>query len=197
MGVRQSSTHEVNLFLSLTGNPVTGLVNTDLTVDVKKQGESAFTNKVLAAEDLVEISDGFYSLVFSSSDTDTIGEVLFRASGAGFDNFEFDKFLVVSVPVGVDQIPADTCLIQGNVRDIGGNPAVDHRVSVRPASTPVQSGDTILSTITTIAHTDNLGNFNVALLRNQIALIEVNQTGVKFQFTVPDQVSALLVDLLP
>lgn len=197
MGVRQTSEHEVNLFLSLTSTGATGIVFDDVTVAIKKQNESSFTNKVLATEDWVEIGDGFYALKFSTTDTNTVGELLFTVSGADFDNFEFDKFLIEAVPVGVDQIPADTCLIQGNVRDIGGDAAVDHRVFIRPADIPAQSGDTILSSIPKISHTDNLGNFNVALLRNQIVLIDVNNTGVKIQFTVPDQVSALLTDLLP
>jgi len=197
MGVRQSTVHEVNLYLSLTGSPVTGLVNTNFTMGIKKQGGTAFTNKALVPADVVELGSGFYSFNFSAADTNTIGEVIYTLSGPLFDNFKSDKFLVEVAPLGIEQIPEDTCLIQGNIRDIGGNPAVDHRVYIRPVNFPGQSGNTILSSVPVITNSDGLGNFNVALLRNQVVLIDINSTGVKTQITVPDQASALLVDLLP
>jgi hypothetical protein len=72
---------------SLPGTPVTGLVDTDVTVKIQKQGEAGFTTKVIVPSDWVDRGGGNYSIQFSAADFDTLGIFRYRLEPAGATPF--------------------------------------------------------------------------------------------------------------
>lgn len=86
---------ERTVFLTNTGAPATGVTSGDITVQTKKAGQTAFVNKTLSPGDWIELGDGFYTLRLAASDTDVLGTLVYRVTGAGFDNLVFDQINII------------------------------------------------------------------------------------------------------
>lgn len=94
VGYIQGSASVRTEYLTLADVPATGVLYTDLVVQIKKQGATSFTTKALVPSDWVNLGGGIYSLSFSPSDMDTVGDFTFTMSSSKFDNFVYDEFTI-------------------------------------------------------------------------------------------------------
>jgi hypothetical protein len=180
-----------------SGTPVIGLIAEDFTIQKWKPGIEELELIPLLEEEIIEISDGYYILKFTEDDTlwNTLGEHFMKITGS-FDTIE--KTVDVIIPPINGEVLPEKCIISGNVMDLGGNPAINKTVSFRPVDFPVSyAGVSVLTSDRINTTPDVYGNFSVALLRGQTVLVEIEHTGIKNQIIIPEQPSAVLLDLLP
>lgn len=175
--------------------PAVGAAYSDVEALLSKDG-GMFEVKTLASGDWSELGDGYYTLRLNASDTDTIGELALRVSVPLDTNEFFDRYEVVPAPYGVPT-NAPTCLVMGNLLDIGGDPSNTGTVVFRPRFVPGTAGNSLITAEIIRTAADSFGNFNVKLLRSSQVIVEIEQAGIKNLITVPDAPSANLIDLLP
>jgi hypothetical protein len=73
---------------------VPGILYTGITVTYRKNGQSSYTTKTVGAGDWVELGDGIYKLLFTTTELNTPGYFRFIIKGAGFDRYEADLQLI-------------------------------------------------------------------------------------------------------
>jgi hypothetical protein len=84
------------------GTPVVGVAYTEVTVKIRKNGASGFTEKTLVLADWTDRGGGNYSLQFSASDFDTLGAFRFQVipnGGDPFVKYEDVLYVVEEIPV--------------------------------------------------------------------------------------------------
>jgi len=197
MNVRQGGDFELIFrLLDNTQTAVTGKIFSDVSAEFWKPGLTSLTARAILEEEFLEIGNGYYSLKLSGqNDLNTLGIYFLRLSGTGFETVEKELILEVP-PVGIDPNPA-VCTVSGSILDIGGEAGGGQQVTFRGVDFPIVSGASLITSDAVRTLPDAQGNFSVKLLRNRVVLIEVDRTGVRNQITIPDQETALVVDLLP
>lgn len=192
----QGRTWESNVILLLSGVPVTGVLPSNVTVKYRRVGDTTLQTKAMSSANWLEVGNGLYTIKWATTETQAVGPFLFQlSSGAVFDSF-YDEFDVLPYPVGAVLSPTK-CIVTGNIVDIGGNPDQDLQVKFRIAKYPATYQGAIAGGKPIYTTADPLGAFSVALIRGAIVIVSIEQAGLKQQFTVPDQDSAALLDLLP
>lgn len=177
------------------GARLTGLLNTDININVSAPGSGSFAQ--ISIVDFTEIGFGYYSVTIPVTITANLGEVIAIAQGAGA--VDFDKmYAVVPSPVTSTE-EVDLCEIFGNIVDLTGSPVRGNTpIVVRGNSGPIQVGNSLLSVNKIMTNTDASGNFSVKLLRGQSVNFQIEGVGIKnISITVPNQASANLKDLIP
>ena len=195
MTMFQGRSRELLVYLTNGGIAVNGALFTDVTVGIRKPGEVGFINKTLDGDNWLEIGGGYYAITLSEEDTDTLGPLLIKVSGAGFEDVVRED--------DVDPIPfgaianSSTCIISGNIMDLGGDPKWQVPIIFRPVGLPAGKDGSLIvgDPIKTVC--DVSGNFYVMLLRGLRAVVEIERTAVRHTITIPDQETANIVDLLP
>lgn len=195
MNVVQSKDSDILVRLFSGVTPVTGLLNTDISMVVWKSGATTFSSRSVPVADWVEVGNGYYVLKMRAVDFDTLGMMVILLSGGSFDPLE--KELTVE-PAGVGNLASPSlCIISGNTLDLTGEVLPGKQVVFTPTGAPTIHGSSVVNYKRIITYTDVLGNFSVSLLREAAAIVEIPEAGLRAQITVPDQPTALLLDLLP
>ena len=191
----QARTWESNIHLALSGVPVAGVVFGDVSVSYKRAGDTTLQTKLLATEDWVEIGNGLYAVKWSSSEMANVGPFYFQVTGGSFDPV-VSEFDVIPAPIEALSSP-ETCLISGNIVDLGGDVGRQDDVVFRLAKRPsAVSGSFVLSDV--IRTTPNAyGAFTVSIVRGVECIVTIDRVGLRHQIVVPDQAEALLIDILP
>ena len=191
----QGRPFESNILLYSGGSPVTGVVPADVSVSYRKTGESSLSTLPLATSNWIEVGNGLYILVFSGSDMDTLGSYYYEVSGGSFDNL-VKETEVVPVPVG-SLVTTTTCIVSGNISELGGSPGFTREITFRLAKRPsTNSGAFVLAEqVSTVP--DINGSFTVELVRGVKVIASIPSAGVKHTIVIPDQGTANLIDLLP
>jgi hypothetical protein len=186
------------VYLTLADVPATSLLYTDVTVNIKKSGQTAFTPKVLASTDWVNLGNGLYTLVFSALDMDTLGDFTFVLSSSLFDNFIYDEFTIEPAPIpGVAPTLPTQCIVTGTVVNQMALPPRLLKVTARPAQFPAKDAGVLLAGDIVWTFLDAYGNFSLPLIKNSVVIIEIERTGIRAQITIPDAPTANITDLLP
>lgn len=176
--------------------PIAGITYDQVTVKLKKMG-SIFELKILPATgSWIDEGGGFYSILWSASDMDRVGSFIYTVDYPYQTDSFIDRFTVVPAPISYS-LPATTCVVTGNVVDIGGNPLVSTDVVFRPPHVPSAPGGALVGSGIIRTMTDAFGNFSVKLLRGASVLVDIEKAGIHYIVTVPDLPSVGLVDLLP
>lgn len=200
MAYLQGLAADQTVYLSLDGYPSEGILYTAVTVQIKKQGHSSRSTKTLVSADWVEVGNGVYSIVFSPSDMDTVGDFTFTLAGDDFDNFTFGEFTVEPAPLNVTLGPLpQQCIVTGNLATLSAVAPQREPIKIvaYPTQFPAKFSNTILTGDAVWTFADALGNFSLALVQNSVVIIEIQRTGVRAQITIPASDSANLIDLLP
>lgn len=66
-----------------SGVPVTGLTDTDVTVNYKKSGAISFTLKSITPSNWTEIGQGLYEILFTATELNTEGDFIYPVTGTG------------------------------------------------------------------------------------------------------------------
>lgn len=191
----QGRVWETNLVLLSSGTPATGLTFSDLTVQYRKMGDTSLTTKTLVAEDFVEIGGGLYVLKWSEEDMNTLGSFYFTITGAGFDGVT-REIEIFAATVG-SLISPTSCIITGNISDLGGDPGQGAEVMFRLAKRPSANTNAFILAEPVRTNPDVYGTFSVVLVRGVKVVVEIPKAGLRHLIEVPDQESANLIDLLP
>lgn len=116
----QGSAADNTLFLTIAGEAVNDVAPTDIVVTYRKSGQTAFTTKIMDGTNWINLANGYYSLIFSPADMDTVGDFTFIVTSAKFDNPQFAQFQVVPAPqAGVIMAP-QTCVVSGSLKVSAG-----------------------------------------------------------------------------
>jgi hypothetical protein len=175
--------------------PAAGIEHTDLTLKYWKTGFTSLSEYTLTANDWLEIGDGNYVLKLPPTLLDTLGFFWFQLSGLLIQNYEA-QYQVVPTPINYTVNPS-ICVVSANLIDITGEPAGQEEISFRIAKIPKSSGGALINVKRITARPDAFGNFSVQLIRGSEVVVEIPKAGINNKFTVPEQTSALLLDLLP
>lgn len=194
MSVFQGYATERVVHLTLAGNPVTGLLDTDLTLRFRKNG-SSFQEKTLSEDNFTELETGFYAINFESGEMDTLGQFIFRITGGPIEPY-VQTFDIVPVYLG-SIMPPNVCIVSGNIIDLGGDPVWNSPVSFKIVDLPKVVDPSLVAGDFVKTITDVSGTFYVSLIRGATVLAEIPKTALRIQFTVPDQETANIVDLIP
>lgn len=196
MSAFQNMPWETNLYLSLSGVPAVDVRYTQLAIAYKRFGDTELTMRTLVSGDLINLGGGFYTLKWPASYTNVLGTFMYVPTGVVFDNLIYDTFDVEPQPLAL-YAPPQTCIVSGNVVDIGGNPAHNARISFRAPEFPVIVGNSVVDARQVYTVPDAMGNFSILLMQGQTVIVEVERSGIYNQITIPFASSASLVSLLP
>jgi len=195
--VSQQVTEDIasDLIVILTKNNVgvTGLVDTDLTVAYRKEGDVGFTAKAIAPADLVEQGDGIYTLVFTALELDTPGSLTIKVQGALIDqSVTIVNVLAVGV-VGAGTVSLETCILTGNVNDASGQPVANAAVLAIILGVPsIEQNSAVITDGRVSVKTDANGEFFLTLVRLADVEIFIPEANYRRTLVVPNQPSANL-----
>lgn len=197
MSAYQGRVYETVVYLELGGVPATGVNPGDAILKYKKYGETARTLFTMDTDMWKELDSGFYMISWPEELMDVQGKFTYFLEGVLFDNFLLDEFDIEVVPL-VLTVPSEKCIISGNLIDIGGEPGTGQTIRASVMSSPSKSSGGSIIVSDPIDHRpDAMGNFSIALLRGETVIIDIPRAGIRQQIVVPDQPSALLLDLIP
>lgn len=192
----QSTPIETVVRLQNGGSPETGVTFDNVTVKYRKAGDTgALTTKTMTVDDWIEIENGYYAVLWSATDMNTLGNFFYQVTEVSSDPVT-DQFSIGPQPITL-LAQIDTCIVSGNIATIGGDPALGRAVTFRLAVSPKAVGASIVSGEPIKTTPDFAGNFSIALLRNATIIVEIERAGIRHQIDIPDQETANLLDLLP
>ena len=186
----QDTAGSVTVYLELSaGGPATGLTDTDVLVDTKKEGETSFTSKPLTVSNFVEVGGGTYSISLSATDTDVLGNLYLRVTGASIETSLVTAYVAATVPVNpTSSLSINTTSLFGYIVDIQGNPISGASVSARVLATPSIGSSTeeyIKSDTLVSAKSDTDGFFTITLITGSQIDIYIPSAGYRRTIQVP------------
>lgn len=176
----QSTAASVTAYLELTaGGPATGLIFSDLTADLKKEGQGSFTSFTLTGSNFTETGGGAYEIDLTTTDTDTLGNLYLRLAGATIQTTLVTAFIAATAPVNPPApLTVPTTAMFGYIVGPQGDPVVGASVSARLLAIPsvgtVGNEGFVQDTSIVTAKSDSDGFFTIILV-----------TGAQVDFFVP------------
>lgn len=175
---------------------ILGLVASNLTLSTVRPGGTSFAVRTVATSDLLDLGSGYYILRLPALETALLGLLVYQVAAPGAATVT-GSLQVEPQPVGLLASPA-TCIVTGNVVQLGGAFTEPTEVIFKPMHLPSQvAGTSLISAKAVQTWTDAVGNFSVTLLRGAVVMVDVADCGLKGQFLVPNAGSADLLTLVP
>lgn len=187
----QDAVGSIHVFLEATdGTAATGLTTSDIQVDLKKAGESSFTNKVLSGADLADLGSGFYEIDLSATDTDTLGTLAIRVTGATIKSMVVTAQVVTSTPESpTPEQSVNVTTIFGYLKNADGTPLVGASVAAKVLSQPtvLHSGSEglVLGTELVTSESDSSGYFLMSLVAGSTVDLFIPAANYRRTFLVP------------
>jgi len=187
----QSTASSVTVYLELTGGgPATGLTFADVSVDLKKEGEGSWSAKALDGTNFTEVGGGTYQIGLTITDTDTLGTLYIRTSGASIKTTLTSAFIAESVPTSPSaSLVIPTTAMFGYVVGADGASIAGAAVSARILASPsvgISAGEGYVQTeglVTTT--TDSSGFFTMELVTGAQVDFFIPSANYRRTFTVP------------
>ena len=179
----------IQLTLSADDLPATGLIFSDVTADLKKAGGS-FASLTLTGSNFIDLGSGTYQVNLAAADTDTLGDLNLRISGATINTY-LDVSLVaesvVSAPTTTPDLP-NTALF-GFVRSPANVPVAGASVSYRILSLPSIANPNgegvLLSSELITVKTDSEGFFTFDAITGAVIDVFIPVSSYRRTITVP------------
>jgi hypothetical protein len=187
----QNTASGVTVYLELTsGGPATGITFSDIYVDLKKEGESSFTSKVIDAVNFVEISGGTYQLTLAASDTDTLGNMYVRFTGSSIKTALTTVYVSATAPASTSSpLSISTTALFGYIVDLQGQPVSGSSVSARVLATPsigyAGTEEFVQSTSLITAKSGSDGFFTISLVTGSEVDIYISAANYRRTLQVP------------
>jgi len=201
--LRQNDDTLLPITLTSSGTPVTGLIETDVDVTILKPNDNTFAVKAtFGSSDFVEISDGVYHVnLIGAEDLNVLGVNLFKFSkNIGGPGGSFDDLVeeISIIPKTQDSLAApESCKFFGSLLGLNLQiPTNQVPINVRIAEQPHLTGDFVVVGDRVQTITDGSGDFEMFLPRLAVVVLDIDRAGIRKQFTVPDQESISLIDVL-
>jgi len=188
----QNTPSSVVTYLELqTGLPATGLLFSDVTVGLKKEG-GVFVAFPLTALNFTDLGSGFYEVDLTASNVDTLGSLYLSFTGATIKTSLVVAAVALSAavpPVPPAPYVPQTTTIFGYVYDQKGSPSAGVSVLVRmitkPAIVhPLDQGILITEKFITTS-TDASGFFSLDLLTGTQVEVLIADANYRRVITVP------------
>lgn len=196
MSLTQSVDGEVIVVLSDTTNtPVTGLEFDDVVCEYRKAGASSFVSKTLTIDDFTEIGSGVYTIDFTATELDTLGQFVIKVTGTGIAQ---SITIVDIVPAGTvsSAVTLSKCVISGQIADVTGYPIAGAAVTARVVGAPSIELNTVAVTDDLVSvKTDLNGEFFISLIRLADVEITIPTVNYKRRLVVPNMASATLFNI--
>lgn len=195
----QNNAGSITLYIETSaGLPATGLVDTDVTADIKKPS-GAFVAHILTALNWTELSGGFYQVALALTDTDELGNLYLRVQGATIKTALAVALVVVSVPATPPTVtPPGTVTVFGYVYGVDAAPEVGIGVTARILGAPTVlhpgTDGLVIAQDPVQAVTDANGFFTLDLIAGTDVDIFISAASYRRTITVPS-VSTNLFDL--
>ncbi len=169
---------------------------TDVTFEMKTPLGESFSEIALEEGDFVEAGYGYYNIFVRKELIDQLGTFVFRVSGYELDVFEERE--CNPVPLNSAMAP-EVCVVMGNIRNASAQVDAFENVAVvaKPLRLPLEIGGTLTLGKRVVTYTDHSGFFQLPLIKGMLALIEIQDAGVRFQATIPDVDSVRIEDIIP
>lgn len=102
-----------------SGDSVTGVLYTAVSVEYRKQGAVGFTSKTLLAGEWSEAGDGIYRVTFTASELDTAGFFRYKITGGAFEDYIADVQVIDDYLTTAEQIIAikEALALKTNITD--------------------------------------------------------------------------------
>lgn len=188
----QNQAGEMIVVLSKDESPVTGLTNTDLTAEIRKDGDASFTAKSLTAGDVTDIGSGVYAIALTTAELDTLGTFILKLTGA-----DIDQHVALATVVEADEtlttVSLETCVLTGHVFDPAGKPVVGAAVSARMVGLPsVEQSAAVVTDSRVAVKTDVNGEFFLELARLADVEVFIPSANYRRRLVVPNKASVNL-----
>jgi hypothetical protein len=193
--VTQSVQTELVLIITETDGLTakTGVLFSAVTALYRKAGQASFTAKTVTALNWREIGSGWYGLTFTAAELDTLGVFLAVVTTAGASQSNTEADIIAAASASTPPPAVQTCILNGHVTDVLGNPVSGAAVSARLLGTPVISGAVAVSSDELVTvKTDNNGEFFLTLQRLLFVEIFIPVANYRRQLTVPNSSTANL-----
>lgn len=92
--LKQSTARNLMVFLTASSDHVTGLTGATLTITISKNG-GAFAS---ISPTVTERGDGWYSIALTAANTDTLGDLVLRATAASADPIDLREQIFAALP---------------------------------------------------------------------------------------------------
>lgn len=187
----QSNSGSVTVFIQDTaGAPAVGLVDTDVTADLKKEGAASFVAYVLSPLNWLELGDGFYAIALTATETDTIGNLYLRAQGGTIKTTLTVAYVAESAPVNPPVVtPPTSTPIFGYVYKTDSTPLVGATVSARILGSPTVlhpgTDGLVVGQETVVVRTDSSGFFSINLIAGTNVDFLISAANYRRTFLVP------------
>lgn len=177
------------LELSSDGSPATGLTFADVTADLRKEGGS-FASFTLTALNFVELGAGFYEISLATTDTDTLGNLYLRLSGATIKTALVTAYIAETAPVNpTSPVSVPTTVLFGYVNGVDGSPLYGASVSARILASPSVQHPAeealVLGTGLVTVKTDAAGFFTISLVTGAEVDLFIPSAGYRRTLLVP------------
>ena len=193
----------IPVLVTLSGAPVVGLTYQNVVVNYLRPSDTTFIAFVPTALQWLEIGNGYYHLILDPGSVLLyVGPVVVQLSAQApasihYVNFDSQTINLDVIPQTIDdQIPPASCQLYGNLIGADTLPQGQQDIYLRIAEQPFVSGSSVGVNSRVATRTDAQGNFSVLLPRLAIVVIDIPDAGIRRQFTVPDQVSISLTQVL-
>lgn len=199
--VLQDTSASVTVYLEFSaGGPATGLIFSDVLVDLQKEGGGSFTSKSMDGTNFIEIGAGAYQIILDATDTDTLGNMYIRITGATIDTALINVYVAASVPVNpTSPLSIGTTALFGYIVDLEGAPVSGASVSARVLATPAvgTSGNEgyVQSSSLVASKSDADGFFTLSLVTGSDVDIYISAANYRRTLRVPST-SQNLFDIL-
>jgi hypothetical protein len=186
----QDTAGSVTVYLELSaGGPATGLTFADVLADLKKEGESSFSAMSLSGSNFVEVGGGTYSITLATTDTDVLGNLYIRVSGATVETTLVLGYVAASAPVNpTTPLSINTTALFGYIVDLQGTPVSGASVSARVLATPAigsSTEDYIQADTLVTAKSDADGFFTIVLISGAQVDFYIPSAGYRRTLQVP------------
>jgi hypothetical protein len=194
------SAGSLTVYLETTaGAPATGLTDTDVTADLRKEGAGSFSSHTLTPSNFTELGGGFYEIDVAAADTSALGNLYLRIQGGTIKTTLAVSFVVDSDPINPPTItPPSIVAIFGYIYGPDAEPVVGVGVTARILGSPTvlhpgNEGLAIGQELVTSA-TDSDGFFTINLISGTSVDLFISAARFRRTFVVPSS-SANLFDI--
>ena len=190
--LQQNAAADLVVYLTKDNAAVASLAFGDVVAEYLKEGDSAFTAKVLDALNWTEIGSGVYTIQFTAVELDTVGTFTVKVTGATIDQYVTISS-VLAEGTTPTEVSLETCVLNGHVFGANGKAVVGAAISARVLGLPSIEGSVAAITDDLVAATtDANGEFFLSLVRGADVEIFIAAANYRRQLTVPNSAAANL-----
>jgi hypothetical protein len=190
--VTQNTNTSITVFIELAaGGAATGLLFSAVTAQLKKEGEASFSAFTLSGSNFTDLSNGFYEIDLTSTNTNTLGNLYLSLTGPTIKTQLVTVYVAVSGSITPSPaVPStSTTNVYGYIKDLTGTSVLGASVSAKILSMPafVPSGSVNVGVTTSLisTKTDSSGYFSLTLLEGMAVDVTISSLNYRRTIVVP------------